>query len=165
MGHRKLVAGPECSASLDQTTAFRPTDDLRVRHGSVGCRYGPLWLNTRAGLGLVRRRRLFWRPALQLPRLVSCYLSVLSGLFVVALRARDEAALSLPPACLLGIANIALPRCRSLPRPAALRSGHPPHRRRRPGMVGGGPARDRGNRHALHHAADLHSGALSACSP
>ena len=52
MGHRKLVAGPECSASLDQTTAFRRTDDLRVRHGSVGCRYGPLWLNTRAGLGL-----------------------------------------------------------------------------------------------------------------
>jgi hypothetical protein len=83
----------------------------------------------------------------------------------VPLRARDEAALSLPPACLLGTANIVLPRRRSLPRPAALRSGHPPRRRRRPGMVGGGPARNRRNRHALHHAADLHSGALSACSP
>src|SRR5580700_10956101 len=81
--------------------------------------------------------------------------------FVVPLRTRDEAALSLPPACLLGTANIALPRRRSLPRPAALRSGHPPRRRGRPVMVGDGPARDRRNRHALHHAADLHSGALS----
>jgi uncharacterized membrane protein len=85
--------------------------------------------------------------------------------FSLFLYARDEAALSLPPACLVGTANIALPRRRSLPRPAALRSGHPPRRRRRPGMVGGGPARDRRNRHALHHAADLHSGALSARSP